>query len=245
MSNINLNANTFVTPTGVLAFRQLAEPNDDGKYSANVVFPIKTAEQKAAVAGMIAFMKAKAEAAFGPNAARKVRGPIRDGIEKEHLSGFGAGTIFINPSSKWQPKIFDRGLAITLDKETIDETFYSGCFVRLIVGTFHYGGDGRKDANGAAIGKGLSFSLQGIEKVAEGERLHPGMDEASALALLEAAGPGIIPVLEAQAPTLDKPKPASVAAPVPKEETDFSGLPIGEGDVPEGNQSLEQLLGDL
>ncbi len=91
--------------------------------------------------------------------------PIRQGDEKEHLNGFGAGTVFFKCKSKRRPPV------VGPDRETpIDdpEAVYSGCYARLNVTPFAYGEPPNPKQKG---GKGCSISLNSVMFIRDGERL--------------------------------------------------------------------------
>lgn len=84
--------------------------------------------------------------------------PFRDGVEKEHLGGFGAGTIFAKLTSKFKPGIVGSdGKTIITDPGAI----YAGCYCIATVNA--YGFDN--------VSKGVKFGLQNLMFVRDGERL--------------------------------------------------------------------------
>ena len=82
--------------------------------------------------------------------------PFRDGDEKEDLQGY-AGTITVSASSKTRPGVVDQKRA---QIQETDQTFYAGCYARATLIAFAY--DNLK--------KGVSFSLQNIQKLRDGEQ---------------------------------------------------------------------------
>lgn len=104
---------------------------------------------------------------FGPDKKKwpKLRLPFKDQGEcfvkgtDVLLSGHEAGAIYINlKNSKKKPVVVDqRNLPI------VDESlFYSGCWARAMVNVYCYG---------HTVNNGVSISLEGIQKVSEGEPL--------------------------------------------------------------------------
>ena len=83
--------------------------------------------------------------------------PIRDGEEKAGMTGFGAGMVFSNLSSKMRPGL------IGLDGTPITnpEDFYPGCYARATISCYGYDN----------VGKGVAFGLQNLQKIKDGERL--------------------------------------------------------------------------
>lgn len=76
------------------------------------------------------------------------------------------GSYVLNSSSKRQPQVVDRKLQRIMD----DSEIWSGCYANVSLGAFAYD----KDTN-----KGVSFGLNNVQLVKEGERLGgaPNADE--------------------------------------------------------------------
>lgn len=94
---------------------------------------------------------------------KQMRMPFRDGNEKSDLMGY-ENTIFITASSKQKPQVIGRlknadGDFPRLEKE--DGEFYAGCYARATLIAFAYDTAGNR---------GVSFSLQNIQKLADGEQ---------------------------------------------------------------------------
>lgn len=85
---------------------------------------------------------------------------VRDGAEKEHLDGFGAGKLFAKASSYRKPGVVDQNLAPILDKEAV----YAGCYARASVTAYSY--ENRS--------KGVALGLSNVVFIADGERLDGG-----------------------------------------------------------------------
>lgn len=125
------------------------------KYSITMLFE-KTAD-------LSALKKAVQEAAaekWGPDKTKwpkNLRSPFRDQGEKDK-PGYEPGCIFITATSKQRPGLVDAKL-----QEIIEEKeFYSGCYARATVRAFAYDQAGNR---------GVSFGLQNIQKLADGEPL--------------------------------------------------------------------------
>lgn len=86
---------------------------------------------------------------------KNLRLPFRDGDEKSDLSGY-SGTIFCSASSKQRPGVVDKHLAVITD----ESDFYAGCYARATVTAFAYDKAGNK---------GVSFSLQNLQKLRDGQ----------------------------------------------------------------------------
>lgn len=83
--------------------------------------------------------------------------PFNDGATKEDLAGY-EDTIFVTASSKDKPQIVDRHREPITDPED----FYPGCYAKASLIAFYY--DVGKN-------KGVSFALQNLQKVKDGENL--------------------------------------------------------------------------
>ena len=101
------------------------------------------------------------EEKFGADKDRWPKGlktPFKDGDDKPEYPGF-AGTTYVKAANKnRQPELVDRrGQLITKETE-----FYSGCIARAEVIAFAYD---------TKTNKGVSFSLQNVQKIRDGEPL--------------------------------------------------------------------------
>lgn len=129
--------------------------NQEPKYSLTMLFDKKTdlKELKRIVANAAA-EKWGADRTKWPKALRL---PFRDGDEKSDLQGY-EGTIFCNATSKQRPGVVDKDLsAIAKDDQP---GFYAGCYARASLMAFAYDKMGNK---------GVSFALQNVQKLDEGE----------------------------------------------------------------------------
>lgn len=156
------------TPVGILSFPHLFTPqaaqqaDQKDKYSATVVF-LKGTD----LAPLVAAAYAAAEKKWpgkGTDLLRsgKVKSPFRlDAVEK----GYPEGAVFINIRSESKPQIVSRfkdavtGKAIPITDEA---AMYPGCQVRATIAAFGYDKKGNK---------GVSFGLNNLQKMGEGERL--------------------------------------------------------------------------
>lgn len=86
-----------------------------------------------------------------------LRMPFRDGNEKQDLQGY-AGKIFVAATSKQRPGVVD-GKRVPITEE--DQQFYAGCYARATLIAFAYDKMGNK---------GVSFSLQNVQKLRDGEQ---------------------------------------------------------------------------
>jgi hypothetical protein len=97
---------------------------------------------------------------------KNLRNPFRDQGEKE-FPGYEAGAIFISASSKQKPGLVDAKVQDIIE----EHQFYPGCYARATVRAFAYDQAGNR---------GVSFGLQNIQKLADGEplggRTNPSQD---------------------------------------------------------------------
>lgn len=80
--------------------------------------------------------------------------PFRDG-DAQSLDGY-AGCVSVSATSKQAPGVVDRKLKPIIDKDEL----YAGCYCRASVTAFAYDKAGNK---------GVSFGLQNIQKIRDGE----------------------------------------------------------------------------
>ena len=163
---------TVQTPEFRLCFPNLFKPTSfEGSaretYNCVMVFPKGSDLSK---------LKEIAKAAFNktfPNGAKGARSPFRDGNEKvDDWGEVFRDTVFIRASSNIKPGVADRRKRLITDEEQV----YSGCYARAIVHAFAY------DVKG---NRGVSFGLDAIQIVREGERLGGG---AAAVNMFEDLG---------------------------------------------------------
>lgn len=158
---------SIITPKAILSYPRLFEPEaqnegDTPKYSCALVFEegtdLKTLKQAAVAA---------ARERFGDKADNMIKGgklrmPFRTDSEDK---GYPAGSTFMNVRTTKRPGI----VSIYPDPNTgkplpivDEEEMYPGCVVRASLAVYAY------DTNG---NRGVSFALNNLQKVADGERL--------------------------------------------------------------------------
>jgi hypothetical protein len=137
-----------------------AEP----KYSITMLF-----EKGADLSALHAAAKAVLEEKWGADKTKwpkNMRNPFRDQGEKE-FPGYEAGAIFISASSKQRPGLVDEKVQDIIE----EHKFYPGCYARATVRAFAYDQAGNR---------GVSFGLQNVQKLADGEplggRTNPAQD---------------------------------------------------------------------
>jgi len=146
-----------MTPKFRVSFPAVFQPksfqDQPEKYSIVMLFDKKTDLKE--------LKRAAANAAiekWGPKEKwpKSLRMPFRDGDEKTDLQGY-EGTIFVSASSKQRPGVIDAKKQPITEE---DQSFYAGCYARATLIAFAYDKAGNK---------GVSFSLQNIQKLADGE----------------------------------------------------------------------------
>lgn len=163
------SSTSVITGQATLSYPHLdkAQPGMNGgkaKYSATLVFAPGTdlsALEAAALAAAEEKWGGKAKEMFRTQA---IRSPFRKDAEAK---GYPAGSIFINCRSETQPGTVTRfkdenGKPVAIPQDKIKTELYPGAQVRASVSAFAYDTSGNK---------GVSFALNNIQKIADGERL--------------------------------------------------------------------------
>lgn len=165
-----------VTPTGRLSYPSLFEVKEQMtpgtfKFECTILFDKKTAN----LAEIQQMLKNAAINKFGPDSKKwpKFQHPaIKDGDLKADQTAYH-GCWYITPKANEdrRPQVFGPNKA-ALVKE--DGVIYAGCLVKAYVTAFAYGGPGSKMA------PGVTFGLNAIQKVGDGDRFD-GRKDASAV----------------------------------------------------------------
>lgn len=171
----------LVTPEVRFSFVNIwkARLNDQGKakYSLTLLFPLRSTLSGPALAEYDAFM-ALAKSECERVAAEKwgadknkwpsgLRTPFR--LQDDHVDkyeGYVKDAIFMNVSSDQKPQVVDENVVDIIDPAKV----YSGCYGRASLRAFAYEAKGNK---------GVSFGLQNVQKLRDGESL-AGRGAASA-----------------------------------------------------------------
>jgi hypothetical protein len=153
-----------ITPAGIASYAYVwkTQPSmtagQEPKYAITLIVP-----KKADISALKAAVLAAAIKKFGDKAKSMIQKgtlklPFRDGDVEREEDELYANSIFFAAKSSTQPGIVDA------DRNKIEDEFdfYSGCKCRLSVYAFGY------DMNG---NKGVSFALNNIQKLGDGERL--------------------------------------------------------------------------
>lgn len=136
------------------------KPDQEEKYSVVLLIP---KSDKATLAKIEAARQAATEQGkpkWGGKIPKVLKYTLRDGDEEGDLDKNPEyeGHMFMTVSSKTKPGIVDRDVNPILDSTEI----YSGCYARVSINAFPY------DAQGS---KGISFGLNHVQKLADGDYL--------------------------------------------------------------------------
>lgn len=156
-----LTAMDVITPPCRLAFpalfvpRKKAEDSDKLTYQAAILIPAGV-DLKPFQVAMASAMAAK----WGkPLVLPAAKNPIRDCDTKAGTAGYEPGWHYINASSGRQPLVVDQRRQPIIDQKLI----YPGCWCHFHVTAYAW--------EHPKSGKGVSFSLTGVQLVKDDERL--------------------------------------------------------------------------
>lgn len=150
-----------ITPpaTGCYVFLNRPQPSmnpgGEPQYAITLVFSKKTADLRE----MKAAAKAAAEKKWGLKIPANLRNPFRDGDTEKPDDPTFADSIFVTARTKQKPGVVGR------DRQPLPEPdfdLYSGMRCRASVTAFAYDQAGNK---------GVSFALNNVQKLGDGERL--------------------------------------------------------------------------
>lgn len=136
------------------------------KYCITLLIPKSDTKTMNALMGEVKRVAGEYKAKGGKRAIETLHG-IHDGDKPSPKgSAYGPeckGCYVLRAANKTVPKCFDRQGTEIIDLSEI----YSGCYIRALVHAFSY------DKNGSV---GISFTLDGVQKWSDGERLGGGFD---------------------------------------------------------------------
>ena len=157
----------LVTPVGRVSFPSVFTPKAFGtqepKYSMTLLLPKGDPAVEKWIKETKTLCMALAKEKWGDNIPKKMRSPFRDGDE-ESYDGY-AGHWFIRAGNdiKRRPQVVRKLRNGTFDP-LLEEDFYAGCYAIMSVVPFAYDNES----------KGISFSLQNVLKVRDGEPFGAG-----------------------------------------------------------------------
>jgi hypothetical protein len=157
---------TVITPEAILSYPHIfqpAAPNPlaEPVYSCSLVFPAGTDLSELREAALVAAREKWGDKANAGIKAGKIRMPFRTDAEEK---GYSEGSVFLNVKSKTKPGAVSKyagpdGKPMPIEDS---EELYPGCRVRASLRAFAY------DTNG---NRGVSFGLNNIQKLGDGERI--------------------------------------------------------------------------
>ena len=165
-------------------FQAAAAPGSDKKhYSIVAIFDKKTIandpEQRKLYEAMKKAMADCAREEWGDKIPASLKNPFRDGSEKAEMPGYGPDTVFITfktEEKNGRPGLVDQSMNRIMN----ESEFYPGCYAHATVNAYAWSYMGKH---------GVSFGLQNIQKLADGEPLGGGRSKAEDDFNALAAGP--------------------------------------------------------
>lgn len=174
-----------VTPKAMLSYPHLdvpqagQKPGDKSKYSATFVFPAGT-DLTALKAAVVAAAEEKYPGKGAEMLQKQIlKSPFRTDAEAK---GYAAGSTFLNTRSERKPGLVylhagsekdaqGRPLPARIPEDKVKDDLYPGAFVRAQLRAFAY------DSNG---NKGVSFALNNVQKLSDGDRIDGRQDATEA-----------------------------------------------------------------
>ncbi len=160
MAEKKVNPLKVVTPKFRLSFPELfsakAFEDQDARFSIQMLF-----DKKTDLAGLKAVVKKAATDKWGEKPPKGLLLPFKDGNEKD-LIGY-EDKIVVGASTKFKPQVVDANVEELFTQEDV----YAGCYCRaaIIARAWEY-----KNDKGQIMKRGVSFTLESVQKLAEGER---------------------------------------------------------------------------
>lgn len=136
-------------------FKAKAFEDQEPKFSVVMLFDKKKADLTS-LKKAVAFAAQEKWGADKAKWPKNLRMPFRDGEEKSDMEGY-AGCTFVSASSKQAPGVVDQARNIITEA---DQSFYAGCYARATLIAFAYDKAGNR---------GVSFSLQNLQKLRDGQ----------------------------------------------------------------------------
>lgn len=161
-----IKTESVLTPTFTLYFPELAQPNEYGKFRIVAVF-----DEGDSLDWIKGPMAAAAKELWGDNLPKEMMKSVKTPEDENTPDFYPPNTLHIAIVSKKLPILVDRSQKKTLTPED----FYPGCRCRAVLHCWPYNGKGRDQL------PGISFFLDLLQFVDDGERLGGGTAEAKAL----------------------------------------------------------------
>ena len=162
-----------VLPKGILSFPAFDRPKEfdgDKSYSTTILWTPASfvAAQKQAWNNMLKVMDSVCRQRFGKGLKESIKSnpkfhiPIRDGLEKPDLEGFGEGVKFASARSKYRPSVLypDTSELDLTDENAVTENIYGGRYGILVVNVFAFD---------VKMKSGISFGLDTAQLAERGK----------------------------------------------------------------------------
>lgn len=170
MADKKVNPLKVVTPKVRLSFPDLfvakAQEREDGTMSDAKFSAQFLADKKTDLTAVKAVVKKAVKDKWGDTPPKGIVLPFKDGNEKE-LDGYENMIVF-SAGTKFKPQIieakFEDGAPVPI---TDPDKVYAGCYVRAAIVAYAWE---HKNKQGKVMKRGVSFNLESIQKLAEGER---------------------------------------------------------------------------
>lgn len=172
------------------------QPGDDPKFGAAFIVP----KNNPAVPALLAAVEAEKGVKWGANVPPGVKSTVYDGdTDPKYMADpNNHGCYIVNASgAQDQPPVL---VDANMMKVINPATFYAGCFVNADLGVYGYD---------KGVSKGIAAGLNGVQFVADGERLDGRPTAEQMFSAVAGAPPPIAPGVGAAPP----PQPASAAVP--------------------------------
>lgn len=162
---------SIITPEAILSYPRLFEPEvgpsgGDPKYSCCLVFPAGSDLKELKKAAIEAAQEKWGEKAVPGIRSGKLRMPFRDDPEDVADKGYPEGSTFMNVRTKKAPGVVSIFPDPNNDGKpmpiTDEDEVYAGCYVRASLRAFAYDTQGNR---------GVSFALNNVQKLRDGERI--------------------------------------------------------------------------
>lgn len=156
LNNVRLSFPALWTPVMETDENGNPKPGGKPKFGATFILDKKAnAKDIAEVKRAIEQVRTTSDKLKGQKKAPKVS--FRDGGEKEHLEGYGAGTMFLSAKSITRPGVVDQKLNPLAES---DGKPYAGCYVNARVEVFAY--------VHPKSGPGITFGLKNVQFAKDG-----------------------------------------------------------------------------
>lgn len=162
----------LTTPEGRISYPNLFRPRkndrDEDRWDCQLIFEKAGFDKKP----FNQIVMAAGEAEWGKDflslvKTNKLEMPkIHEGAEKPDDPALGPNRLFIRAASSRKPNVVDQNVAVIPDTEA--SRVYAGCYVRAAIRAYAYK---TKNKQGVVVKQGISFGLQNVQLLRDGEPL--------------------------------------------------------------------------